>query len=350
VKGYNYSTLSNIVKNFKNKKVMVIGDLLLDRYVYGKVSRISPEAPIPVLLVDEQDKYMPGGGCNVANNLVKLGAEVYLVGIVGKDKENGELKRTEKLKSLLVDESIHIEGVFEDENRQTIMKTRVMAHHHPHFQQIVRVDREDIHEISEDFQAKIKEYIKKNIGGMDALIIEDYGKGLITKSLLADIIKIARENKIMIAVDPKENHFDMYENVSVITPNRSEAGKGAGFVLDDFGKIEKAGEKLLNEIAKAEAVLITLGEEGMMLFQKGKSPERIPLPTKAQDVYDVSGAGDTVIGVYTLSCVSGADPVDAARLANCAAKIVVSKTGAYAVSNEELEKLLVKLELEPEEG
>ncbi|MGB2601068.1 MAG: PfkB family carbohydrate kinase, partial [Candidatus Omnitrophota bacterium] len=222
MKGYNYSTLANTVKNFKNKKVMVIGDLLLDRYVYGKVSRISPEAPIPVLLVDEQDKYMPGGGCNVANNLVKLGAEVYLVGIVGKDKENGELKRTEKLKGLLVGEGIHIEGIFEDENRQTIMKTRVMAHHHPHFQQIVRVDREDIHEISEDFQAKIKEYIKKNIGGMDALIIEDYGKGLITKSLLAEIIKTARDNAVMISVDPKENHFDMYENVSVITPNRSE--------------------------------------------------------------------------------------------------------------------------------
>jgi D-beta-D-heptose 7-phosphate kinase/D-beta-D-heptose 1-phosphate adenosyltransferase len=190
-----------------------------------------------------------------------------------------------------------------------------------------------VHEISEDFQEKIKGYVKEKIKVMDALIIEDYGKGLITKSLLADIIKMARDNKVMIAVDPKENHFDMYKDVSVITPNRTEAGKGAGFILDDRGKVEKAGEKLLN-MTKAEAVLITLGEEGMMLFQKGRSPEHID--TLAQDVFDVSGAGDTVIGVYTLSCASGAGTVDAARLANCAAKIVVSKTGAYAVSEHEL--------------
>ncbi len=341
MKGYNYSTLANIVKNFKKKKVMVIGDLLLDRYVYGRVSRISPEAPIPVLSVDREDDYRPGGGCNVANNLVKLGAEVYLVGVIGKDKKDGELKRTEKLKRLLAGEGINIEGVFEDDNRQTIMKTRVMAHHHPHHQQIVRVDREDVHEISEDFQEKIKGYVKGKIKGIDALIIEDYGKGLITKSLLADIIKIARDNSVMIAVDPKENHFDMYKNVSVITPNRTEAGKGAGFALDDRGKVEKAGKKLL-DITGAEAVLITLGEEGMMLFQKGRSPEHID--TLAQDVFDVSGAGDTVIGVYTLSCVSGAATVDAARLANCAAKIVVSKTGAYAVSEHELLEELKEFE------
>jgi D-beta-D-heptose 7-phosphate kinase/D-beta-D-heptose 1-phosphate adenosyltransferase len=341
VKGYNYSTLSSVVKNFKGKKVMVIGDLLLDRYVYGKVSRISPEAPIPVLTVDREDDYRPGGGCNVANNLVKLGSEVYLVGVIGKDKENGELKRTEKLKSLLLAEGINIDGVLEDRERQTIMKTRVMAHHHPHHQQIVRVDREDVHEISEPFQKKIKDYIAKNIAVMDALIIEDYGKGLITKTLLADIIKIAKDNGVMIAVDPKENHFDMYENVSVITPNRQEAGKGAGMVLDDRAKVETAGQRLL-DMTKAEAVLITLGEEGMMLFQKGKSAEHID--TLAQDVFDVSGAGDTVIGVYTLSCASGADTVDAARLANCAAKIVVSKTGAYAVSIDELLEELKEFE------
>lgn len=341
MKGYNYSTLSNIVKNFKGKKVMVIGDLLLDRYVYGKVSRISPEAPIPVLTVDREDDYRPGGGCNVANNLVKLGSKVYLVGVIGKDKENGELKTTEKLKSLLIAGGINIEGVLEDAGRQTIMKTRVMAHHHPHHQQIVRVDREDVHEISESFQKKIKEYVAENIAGMDALIIEDYGKGLITKPLLADIIKIARDNNVMIAVDPKENHFDMYKDVSVITPNRQEAGKGVGMVLDDQAQVEKAGEGLL-DMTRAEAVLITLGEEGMMLFQKGRQPEHID--TLAQDVFDVSGAGDTVIGVYTLSCVSGADTVDAARLANCAAKIVVSKTGAYAVSIDELLEELKEFE------
>ncbi|MBD3425774.1 MAG: D-glycero-beta-D-manno-heptose-7-phosphate kinase [Candidatus Omnitrophica bacterium] len=333
MEGYDSSVLLDAVRQFSDKKVMVLGDLLLDRYVYGKVSRISPEAPIPVLLVDREDDYRPGGGCNVSNNLAKLGAEVYLVGVIGMDSEDGEFKRTEKLKKLLREENINIDGVFEDPERQTIMKTRVMAHHHPHHQQIVRVDREDVHEISDAFRDKIKGYIEKNIGRMDALIIEDYGKGLITKSLLGDIIDIARKNKVMVSVDPKENHFDLYRNVSVITPNRDEAGKAAGLVLDDIGKIKQGGSKLL-DLTAAEVVLITLGEEGMMLFRKGADPRHIP--TVAQDVYDVSGAGDTVIGVYTLSCVSGADPVDAARLANCAAKIVVSKTGAYAVSKEEL--------------
>jgi rfaE bifunctional protein kinase chain/domain len=327
VKRHKYSVFANIVKKFHNKKVMVIGDLLLDQFIWGSVSRISPEAPVPVLLVNKQDSYMPGGGCNVANNLAELGAEVYLVGVVGEDYKG------EKLRELLAKRKINIDGVLTDASRQTILKTRVMAHHHPYHQQIVRVDREDGHNISESLSKKIIKYVEKNICNVDAVIIEDYGKGLITSSLLKNVIKLAGDNGKIISVDPKENHFNIYKNVSVITPNRFEASKVVGFSLETEKKLKEAGKKLLKD-TNSDVVLITLGEEGMMLFQKGKDSQKIP--TVAQDVFDVSGAGDTVIGVYTLSRVSGANPRAAADIANCAAGIVVSRSGTAVVGKEEL--------------
>jgi len=331
VKQYKYSTFSDIVKRFERKKVMVIGDLLLDQFIWGDVSRISPEAPVPVLLVNRSDSYMPGGGSNVANNLAELGAEVYLVGIVGRDS-NGE-----ELKKLLTERQINIDGVFTDSSRQTILKTRIMAHHHPYHQQVVRIDREDGHNIPENLSRKIVEYVEKNIRNVDALIIEDYGKGLITPSLIRKIIRLAKKNDKIISVDPKENHFNIYKDVSVITPNRLEAAKAVGFSLGTKEKVKEAGRKLLKD-TNSDVVLITLGEEGMMLFQKGKDPQKIA--TVAQDVFDVSGAGDTVIGVYTLCRVSGASPRVAANIANCAAGIVVSRSGTAVVGKEELSKSL----------
>lgn len=331
MKKYKYSTLAKVVENFRKKRLMVIGDLLLDRFIWGKVSRISPEAPVPVLLVDKEDSFMPGGGCNVANNLAELGVKTYLVGVVGDDY------RAERLKDELLKRHINVEGVFMDPSRQTILKTRVMAHHHPYHQQIVRVDREDFHDIPGNIKKRIIKFVKENIAGVDALIIEDYGKGLISASLLEEIIRMARRAKKIISVDPKENHFDLYRNISVITPNRNEAGKAVGFSLETEKDIVKAGEKLIR-MTRSDVVLITLGEEGMMVCQKGKSPKKIP--TVAQDVFDVSGAGDTVIGVYTLSRVSGADPLAAAHIANCAAGIVVSRSGTAVVGKEELLKKL----------
>jgi D-beta-D-heptose 7-phosphate kinase/D-beta-D-heptose 1-phosphate adenosyltransferase len=310
---------------------MVIGDLLLDQFVWGKVSRISPEAPVPVVWV-EDESYMPGGACNVASNLARLGAQVSIVGVVGNKNEKSS-RRAYKLTELLAERNIEVSGILSDPTRETILKTRVMAHHHPHHQQIVRIDREDGHEVSRSISRKIEEYIKENIADMDALVIEDYGKGLITASLLKKIIDLARKHKKTISVDPKENHFSIYKNVSVVTPNRNEASKAAGFPLDDDSSLKKGGEKLLKEL-KAEVVLITLGEEGMMLFQKGKAPHKIP--TLAQEVFDVSGAGDTVIAAYTLSLVSGASPVAAAHIANCAAGIVVGRVGTAVVGKKEL--------------
>ena len=333
MKRYKYSTFANIVKNFNRKKIMVIGDLLLDQFVWGKVSRISPEAPIPVVWVEDEN-YMPGGACNVANNLAELGSKVSLVGVVGEDE------RAKILLSLLKERGIDVSGVFHDRARQTILKTRVVAHHHPHHQQIVRIDRENVDSISDNHSKRIIDHVSQNIKNVDGIIIEDYGKGLITRVLLEKIIRLAKKHGKFVAVDPKEKHFSYYKHVSVITPNRSETEKAVGFTLDSDDAIKKAGEKLLKKL-KADAALITLGEEGMMLCEKGKPSHKIP--TLAQDVFDVSGAGDTVIGTYTLSLVSGGSPMAAAYIANCAAGIVVSRTGTAVVSKQELlEKLKVE--------
>jgi D-beta-D-heptose 7-phosphate kinase/D-beta-D-heptose 1-phosphate adenosyltransferase len=328
VKRYKYSTFADTVKEFADKKIMVVGDLILDRYVWGRISRISPEAPVPVLLIDKEDSYVPGGGSNVANNLAELGAEVFLVGAVGEDKN------ADKLKSELKKRKINVDGIFSDAKRQTILKTRVMAYHHPYHQQVVRVDREDGHNISGSLSGKIMDYIKEKICDVDALIVEDYGKGLMTSSLLKKIIDVAGKNKKIISVDPKENHFNMYKKVSVITPNRYEAAKWVGRSLDNMNAVKWAGEKLLKG-TKSDVILITLGEEGMVVFQKGDKPQHIPTLEK-KDVFDVSGAGDTVIGVYTLSLASGASPVVAAHIANCAAGIVVTRTGTAVVGKQEL--------------
>lgn len=330
MKRYKYSTLENVIKEFNKKKVLVIGDLLLDHFIYGDVSRISPEAPVPVIHVDKEN-YMPGGACNVANNLARLGAGVSLVGLIGKD-ERGEM-----LKAELKERNIRTDGIITDTERGTILKTRVIAYHHAHHQQFVRIDREEIKEISKKYQKKIRDYLEKNIREIDGIIIEDYGKGVITPSLITDVMRLAKKHKKLVAVDPKESHFDYYKGVNVITPNHYEAAKAVGFPLTGNSSLRKGGEKLLKKL-KTDVVLMTLGRDGMMVFEKGKRPHKIP--TVAQEVFDVSGAGDTVIALYTLSVVSGASPTVAAHIANCGAGIVVGKVGVAVVEKEELKHRL----------
>ncbi|MBD3295786.1 MAG: D-glycero-beta-D-manno-heptose-7-phosphate kinase [Candidatus Omnitrophica bacterium] len=330
MKRYKFSTLKRIVDRYGRKKILVVGDLLLDQYVEGKVSRISPEAPVPVLWA-RRERYVPGGACNVACNLASLGARVSLVGVVGGMPENDG--RTAILKGLLRERGIGVDGLVTDKTRKTILKTRVMADHHPHHQQIVRIDREDLHPISPATFREIKRNIISSIKEIDAVIIEDYGKGLITSRLLKEVIGMARAEGKLIAVDPKENHFSYYRNISVITPNRYEAEKAVGFPLADRDALHKGGYKLLRDL-NADVVLITLGEEGMMVFRRDREPAVIP--TLAREVFDVSGAGDAVIGVYTLSRVSGADILKAAHMANCAAGIVVSHTGTAPVAKTDL--------------
>ena len=333
MKKQNFTKLRHIVQNFKNKKILVIGDLILDEFIWGTVSRISPEAPVPVVWVDNES-FMPGGAANVANNLSSLGAKVYLAGVIGSDERGAILKGELKHKG------IETTGVLTDSTRPTTLKTRVIAHQ----QQVVRIDRERVEHIKERVIGKVINYTKNIIEEIDALIIEDYGKGLISPHLLKPILNLAKKHKKIISIDPKEDHFSYYKGATVITPNHHEAFRASGLKESDKGSLKKVGEFLLKKL-KIKIALITLGEEGMAVFEEGKPPKKIP--TIAQEVYDVSGAGDTVISSYTLSLASGATPIQAAHIANCAAGIVVGKVGISSVEQDELIKKIREETLNP---
>lgn len=328
MKKYKYSTFRRVVEEFSGKRILVIGDLLLDQFIWGDASRISPEAPVPVVWV-QKEGYMPGGACNVALNLAELGARVSLCGVVGDDSK-GEI-----LKSQLEARDIETEGIFIDHERPTILKTRVVANH----QQVVRIDRESLDHISDKYLNRFRELLRDRIKDIDGIIIEDYGKGLITPRLLKMVVPMARRYGKTVAVDPKIDHFSYYRGVSVITPNHHEAAKAVGFQLDSDDDLLKGGEALMKKL-KTDVVLITLGERGMMVFEKNTRPRRIP--TLAREVFDVSGAGDTVIAVYTLSFLASASPIISAHIANCAAGIVVEKAGVVAVHKKELMERLKK--------
>ncbi|MCK5259988.1 MAG: D-glycero-beta-D-manno-heptose-7-phosphate kinase [Candidatus Omnitrophica bacterium] len=333
----------HIFSKFGRKNVLVVGDVILDQYIQGSVSRISPEAPVPVVL-EEGSFHTPGGAANVAHNLRGLGAKVTLIGRIGNDPEGQILKRQ------LRKEGIDIHGLFIDKRLPTICKTRVVAQG----QQVVRIDRENIRNSGDkEVKQKIYSFIKGNIKTFDAIIISDYGKGLITPELVDFVRTQALAKKKIIIVDPKVEHFGYYRNVTAITPNLKEAenairnikitSKSAGQLGIHSDKLEKdkdinlAGAELLRYL-ELDALLITLGEHGMRLFEKGKKP--VSIKTRAQEVYDVSGAGDAVISAFTLSLTSGATKRQAAEIANFAAGIVVGKMGAVAVSKEELSRAI----------
>lgn len=330
MKSQNLNKIKKIIANFKDSKILVIGDLILDEFIWGEVSRISPEAPVPVVWVKDES-FMPGGASNVANNLRSLGAKTYVAGVIGND-EHGAI-----LKGELEQKGVNTSGVYVDEARPTTLKTRVVAHH----QQVVRIDKEKVDHLSEKLISKIIQYTEKIIEDIDAVIIEDYGKGVITSKLLKKIVPLARSHNKIISVDPKEEHFEYYKGVSVITPNNYEAQKAVGFEIKDKRSLEKAGKAILEKI-RCKIALITLGENGMAVFQRRRPMKQIP--TVTQEVFDVSGAGDTVIAAYTLALASGADPIQAAHIANCAAGIVVGKVGIAVVTpNELIERIETEL-------
>ena len=322
MKTIGFDKIKSKIANFKDARVLVVGDLILDEFLWGDVSRISPEAPVPVVWV-KKESFMPGGASNVANNLSSLGARVYLAGVVG-DDERGAI-----LKGELEQRGVDTTGIVVDDSRPTILKTRVVAQH----QQVVRIDKERVDPLGPNVAAKLVRYIESVIKDMDAVIIEDYGKGVITSALLSKIVPTAKRYGKIISVDPKEEHFKYYKGISVITPNNHEASKAVGFQIKDNATLVRAGKELLKKL-NCKIALITLGENGMAVFQKAKPMKHIP--TIAQEVFDVSGAGDTVIASYTLSLASGADPIMAAHIANCAAGIVVGKVGIAVVTPAEL--------------
>lgn len=314
--------LKKIISRFSEIRVLIIGDLILDEFLWGDVSRISPEAPVPVVWV-RSESFMPGGAANVANNIQSLKGNTYLAGVVGMD-ERGAI-----LKDILKGKGVDVKGIVVDTDRPTILKTRVIAHH----QQVVRVDKEKMDGLSSELIFQIVLYVKEIIRDIDAIIIEDYGKGVIVPRLLREILKLARKNKKIVTVDPKEEHFHYYKGVTSITPNHYEASRAAGIKVTDDKSLSRIGETLLKRL-KSESVLMTLGENGMQLFERDGRITHIP--TVAQDVFDVSGAGDTVIGTFTLALAAGASMVEAARLSNYAAGIVVGKVGIATVTQEEL--------------
>lgn len=313
--------IKKIIAQFQNKNILVVGDLILDRHIFGKVSRISPEAPVPVVWA-KKETFRAGGAANVAANLSSLGARVSLCGATGNDPHGN------RLKSILKKEKIKTKYIFENKKIKTTLKTRVIAHN----QQVVRVDWESIRQHPKILTQSILQAIKKKIDDFDALIIEDYGKGLINPLLVKKLVQLCRERKKIITVDPKEDHFSYYQQVTALTPNLAEAESAAGMKAKNKTQIKKIGEKVLKKI-NPQMLLLTLGEKGMMLFEKEKTQS---IPTAAMEVYDVTGAGDTVISAFTLSLLGKASSLEAAQIANLAAGIAVKQLGAAKITKNEL--------------
>jgi rfaE bifunctional protein kinase chain/domain len=317
------------IDRFPAARVLVVGDIVLDHYIWGKVSRISPEAPVPVVNVTRENLLL-GGATNVANNIQALGGGVSVCGVIGKDDAGRQLL------DLLHKQGIGSEGLIVDQARPTTIKTRVIAHS----QQVVRFDRETKEPIERNAHRRIFDYLERKVKeGLDAIVVSDYCKGMVTSDLVRDIVKLAKKHKVIVSVDPKVSHFVMYNGVTILTPNVNEASRGSKIDIDDERSLLKAGGLLLKRL-KCGAVLITRGEHGMSLFEHGGRVTHIP--TVAREVFDVTGAGDTVISTLTLGMATGASMVDAARISNYAAGIVVGVVGTATVKPEELKQRILQ--------
>jgi D-beta-D-heptose 7-phosphate kinase/D-beta-D-heptose 1-phosphate adenosyltransferase len=319
--------LLKILPKFRKIRILVVGDLILDEFIWGSVDRISPEAPVPVVRVKSQS-FMPGGASNVANNIRALGAKVFMVGVAGSDLYGDILKQQ------LQDRGINTDGLITDGSRQTTLKTRVIAHN----QQVVRIDKEDNHHINGNILKKISNYILEKIPEIDAVIIEDYGKGVITPPLLNSILKKAKKQNKIVTIDPKEQHLSYYKKATCITPNKHELEKVSHVKIEDASSLKQAANKILKKL-DLDSILVTLGEDGMCLFKRGGKITKIP--TMAQEVYDVSGAGDTVISAFTLALASKASMEQAALISNCAAGVVVGKVGVAVCLIDELKGKII---------
>ncbi len=321
------SRLRSLIDKFRSAHVLVVGDFILDEFVWGDVNRISPEAPVPVVSV-QRESFMPGGALNVANNIRSLGGVVYPCGVVGRDLYGRMLVK------IMRRERIDTGGVIYDRERKTSLKTRVIAHS----QQVVRFDRETVTDLKPLDTKHLLQFVKRRLPGVHAIIIEDYGKGVVTPELIRVIARLGKQAKIPVLVDPKEKNFALYKGVTALTPNKKEAIAAYGVQNGAAApNLNEVGKKLIKKFA-CESVLITLGEEGMALFEKKGTITRIP--TAAREVYDVSGAGDTVIAVFGLALASGASMREAAMIANLAAGVVVAKLGTATLTPDELKRAL----------
>lgn len=320
--GFKSDRLNYIFDNFKGKRVAVLGDLMLDRYVWGSVSRISPEAPVPVLQVDSESARL-GGAANVANNIKALGAEPVVFGIVGADEAG------EKIREILNEIGLSKVGIVTDEGRPTTVKTRVIAHS----QHVIRMDYEISEGINEEIRRRVMDILKSMSGEIDGFLLEDYNKGMLTKTLLSEVIGLARKTDKVVSADPKHLNFFEYKHVTLFKPNRKEAESALGLPAGSDEEAIRAAKELLSRLECAN-VLLTRGEKGMTLIEGDGSYAHFP--TKARKVADVSGAGDTVISTLTVALVAGATVKEAAAIANHAGGIVCGEVGIAPVDRERL--------------
>ncbi len=318
----------SIIEGFPRAKVLVVGDIMVDHFIWGRVSRISPEAPVPVVEVQSENLLL-GGCANVLNNVYAMGGQVFGAGVVGRDSMGDRV----------VDEfrkrGIDIGGVVQEDERPTTLKTRIVAHS----QQVVRFDRESRRSVAPASIERILSYIRSLRGELGAVVISDYNKGVVTRELLDGIRQALAGGHTVVCVDPKQNDFSLYRGFDVITPNHHEAARAFGTEHIHGSDLVNVGNALLERYG-FQALLVTRGEAGMSLFERDGRIRHTFFPTQAKEVFDVTGAGDTVIGVFALAVASGATFREAAFLANYAAGIVVGKVGTATVSQQELKRVL----------
>ncbi len=296
---------------------------MLDRYLWGKVDRLSPEAPVPVLAL-KNESYNLGGAANVAANVGSLGAELLLFGVIGNDAEGQILRDAVKDSGFLDD------NIITDPSRPTSVKTRVIASS----QHVVRIDRESTDDIDDTIATQLMDRLKSVMDQLDAVILEDYDKGVLTPSIIRGIIELCQKAHVPVGVDPKWNNFWEYRGATLFKPNLREIETAVGYAIDSEDLLIKAGKEVKNKL-NVEHLLITRGEQGMALF----TPEDIHfIPTQARQVHDVSGAGDTVIATIMAALAGGSDIVEAACLGNCAASVVIAEVGAIPVDPDKLKK------------
>jgi D-beta-D-heptose 7-phosphate kinase/D-beta-D-heptose 1-phosphate adenosyltransferase len=316
------SEISDFLRRCRGAIVGVVGDVMLDRFVWGKVSRISPEAPVPVVTIEREDYHL-GGAANVARNLASLGGSPLLLGIVGEDEAGRTLRRA------LGERGLSSEAVLSDSSRRTTVKTRIIAHS----QQVVRADWESTDDIAGEVEARTIDLLEEVVRRSKALVLSDYSKGTLTPTVIARAIVASKERGVPILVDPKLHRYRLYRGVTLVTPNLNEAERFTGIDVRSENDLEQAAERILDEL-DCEAVLITRGDQGMSLYQ----PERpaLHIAAAAREVFDVTGAGDTVIATAALALACGEGLARAAELSNRAAGIVVGKLGTATVLPEEL--------------
>lgn len=323
---YDMNELGDYIDRFPDTKVLVIGDIIMDEYIWGDVSRISPEAPVPVVEVKQETK-MLGGAANVMNNIISLGGQSSLCGVIGNDPMGKDI--AEIIKGL----GSMTEGIIVESDRYTSIKTRIVAHN----QQVVRFDRESKKEITPESIERLLDCVKKNMDSLNAVVVADYGKGVISARLMKGLREIVMDSGIILAVDPKMDNFEYYQGIDVITPNHHEAAAFSRIEIADEETLIRAGKKMLSEL-NCRSVLITQGKDGMTLFEE--DGEICHIPTVSRKVFDVTGAGDTVIGTICLGLASGMDLKSAAIISNFAAGIVVGEVGTSVVKAEELKRAI----------